>query len=115
MKCKKNNIDTLGVSETKMTKDVSLLNSWNINNYFYEFTAIKTSRGGIFLYIATHLSNKSRNNLNIYKMNKLESTFIETVNLKKSNIIKGVIYRRPSMDLTNFNISYLNKLLENIS
>ena len=27
----------------------------------------------------------------------------------------GVIYRHPSMDLTDFNCDYLNKLLENIS
>ena len=27
----------------------------------------------------------------------------------------GVIYRHPSMDLTEFNCNYLNKLLENIS
>ena len=27
----------------------------------------------------------------------------------------GVIYRHPSMDLTDFNCNYLNKLLENIS
>ena len=27
----------------------------------------------------------------------------------------GIIYRHPSMDLTDFNSSYLNKLLENIS
>ena len=53
--------------------------------------------------------------LNIYKKNELESTFIETVNPKKSNILVGVIYRHPSMDLTDFNCNYLNKLLENIS
>ena len=55
------------------------------------------------------------NDLNIYKKSELESTFIEIVNPKKSNIIVGTIYRHPSMDLTEFNISYLNKLLENIS
>ena len=43
------------------------------------------------------------------------STFIEIVNPKKSNIIVGVIYRHPSMDLTDFNCNYLNQLLENIS
>ena len=53
--------------------------------------------------------------LNIYKKNGLESTFVEIINLKKSNIIVGVIYRHPFMDLTDFNINYLNKLLENIS
>ena len=47
--------------------------------------------------------------------NELESTFIEIVNTKKSNIFVGVIYRHPSMDLPDFNCSYLNKLLENIS
>ena len=49
------------------------------------------------------------------KINELESTFIEIVNPQKSNIIAGVIYRHPSMDLTDFNCNYLNKLLENIS
>ena len=27
----------------------------------------------------------------------------------------GVIYRHPSMDLTDFNYNYLNQLIENIS
>ena len=45
----------------------------------------------------------------------MEYTFIEIVNPKKSNIIVGVIYRHPSMDLTDFNCNYLSKLLENIS
>ena len=45
----------------------------------------------------------------------MESTFIEIVNPKKSNIIVGVICRHPSMDLTDFNGNYLNQLLENIS
>ena len=45
----------------------------------------------------------------------MESTFIEVVNPKKSNVIVGVIYRHPSMDLTDFNCNYLNQLLENIS
>ena len=37
------------------------------------------------------------------------------VNPKKSNIIVGIIYRHRSMHITDFNINYLNKLLENIS
>ena len=45
----------------------------------------------------------------------MESTFIEIVNPRKSNIIAGVIYRHPSMDLADFNCNYLNKLLENAS
>ena len=63
--------------------------------------------------IADHLSYKCCNGLNIYKKNGLESTFIDAVNPRKSNIIVGVIYRPAFMDLTDFN--YLNKLFEIIS
>ena len=45
----------------------------------------------------------------------MESGVIEIVNPKKSNITVGVIYRHPSIDLTGFNCSYLNKSLEIIS
>ena len=58
---------------------------------------------------------KCHNDLNIYKMNELEFTFIELVNPRKSNIIVGAIYRHPSMDLTDFNCNYINKLSDNIS
>ena len=40
---------------------------------------------------------------------------MKIVNPRKSNIIVGVIYRHPSMDLNDFSCNYLNKLLENIS
>ena len=68
-----------------------------------EFTPTESSAGGTLLYIANHLSYKSRNDLNIYKKSELESTFIEVINPQKSNIIIGSIYRHPSMDLDDFN------------
>ena len=86
----------------------------NLNNYAFEFTRTETSASRTPLYIANYLSYKCRNELSIYKKYELKSTFIEIVNLKKSNIV-GVIYRHPCMDLTEFNSNYLNKLLENIS
>ena len=107
--------DIIAISETRITKQVPLLNNLNLNNYSFEFTPTETSAGGTLLYIANHLSYKCCNALNIYKKNELESTFIEIVNPKKSNILVGVIYRHPSMDLADFNCNYLNKLLENIS
>ena len=42
----------------------------------------------------------------------MESTFIEIVNERKSNVMVGVIYKHPSMDFADFNCNYLNKLLE---
>ena len=80
----------------------------NLSKYSYEFTPTETTAGGTLLYNANHLSYKCRNDLNIYKKNELESTFIEIVDLKDSNIIVRVICRHPSMDLTDFNSSYLN-------
>ena len=112
LSCTKNFFDIIAVSETGITKNISSLNNLNLNNYSFEFTPTETCAGGTLLYIANHLSYKCCNDLNIYKKNELESTFIEIVNPKKSNIIVGVIYRHPSMDLTDFNCSYLNKLLE---
>ena len=94
---------------------MSLLNNLNLNNYSFEFTPTETCAGGTLLYIANYLSYKCCNDLNIYKKNELESTFIEIVSPKKSIIFVGVIYRHPSMDLTNFNCNFLNKLIENIS
>ena len=107
--------DIIAVTETRITKQVSFLNNLSLNNYSFEFTPTETSAGGTLPYTANHLSYKCCNDLNIYKKNELESTFIEIVNPKKSNIIVGVIYRHPSMDLADFNSNYLNKLLENIS
>ena len=113
--CTEKNFDIIAISEARITKQVSLLNNLNLNNYSFEFTPTETSAGGTLLYIANHLSYKCDNDLNNYKKNELESTFIEIVNLKKSDISVGVIYRHPSMDLADFNCNYLNKLLENIS
>ena len=115
LSCTKKVLDIIAISETRITKQVSLLNNLNLNNYYFEFSLTETSAGGTLLYIAYHLSYKSRNDLNIYKKSELESTFIETVNPRKSNIIVGVIYRHPSMDLNDFRCNYLNKLLVNIS
>ena len=47
---------------------------------------------------------KCYNDLNVYTKNELES-FIEIMNLKKSNIITGFINRHLSMDLTDLNVS----------
>ena len=110
LSCTRKTFDIIAISETRIIKNISLLNNLNLN-YSFEFTPTETSAGGTLPYIANHLSYKCRNDLNIYKKNELESTFIEIVNPKKSNIIVGVIYRHPS----DFNCNYLNKLLENIS
>ena len=73
-------IDILAISETKITKQVSLLNNLNLSNYSLEFNPTETSACGALLYIANHLPYKCCNDLNNYKKNDPESTFIEIVN-----------------------------------
>ena len=60
----------IAISETRITKQVSLLNNSNLENYGFKFTPTQTSAGGTLLYIANHLSYKSCNDLNIYKKNE---------------------------------------------
>ena len=46
----------------------------------------------------------------MYKKNQLESTFIEIIDFKKSNIVLGCIYKNRSMDVSDFD-NYLVQLL----
>ena len=115
LKITNKNFDVIAITETSIRKDVTITSNLSLNNYSMEFTPTESSAGGTLLYIANHLSYKSRNDLNIYKKSELESTFIEVINPQKSNIIIGSIYRHPSMDLDDFNKNFLNKLLEKVS
>ena len=80
-------------------------------NFFVEFITTETSAGSALLYIAKYLSYRCRNELNVYKKNEFESTVTKKVNPRKSNSIVGVVYRHPSMDLTDFNCSYLLQII----
>ena len=71
LSCTKTKFDIIGISETRITKQVSLSNNLNLNNYSFEFTPNETSAGGTLLYIANHLSHKCQNDLNIDKKNEL--------------------------------------------
>ena len=58
LSCTKTKFDIKTVTETRITKQVSLLNNLDLNNYSFEFTLTKTSAGGTLLYIANYLSCK---------------------------------------------------------
>ena len=51
----------------------------------------------------------------IKKIDELESTFIEIINPRKSNIIVGVIRKHPKMEVSDFNNNFLINLLKNIN
>ena len=67
LNCTKKSFDIIAISETRITKQVSLSNNLNLNNYSFEFTPTETSAGVTLFYIANHLSYKCCSDLNIYK------------------------------------------------
>ena len=110
------NFDIIAISETRITKNINnILSNINLNNYAFELTTTESSAGGTLIYVANHLAYNPRTDLQIYKKRDLESTFIEIINPKKSNIIIGCIYRHSNMDLTDYNKDYLNPLLAKLS
>ena len=58
LSCPKTKFDIIAISETRITRQVPLLNNLNLNNYFFEFTPTEASAGGTLLYIVNHLSYK---------------------------------------------------------
>ena len=85
-----------------------------MQNYSFEFTPTESNAGGTLLYIANHLSYKPLTDISLNKANQLESTSIETINSRKSNIIVGYLYKHPNMDVSDFNKNYLNTLLDKL-
>ena len=108
------NFEVIAISETRIVKGKTPVNSLNLMNYSHQFWPTESSAGGTLLYIRNHLSHKPRNDLSIHKPTELESSFIEISDPKRSNIITGCIYRHPNMDLDEFNDKYLNTLLDKI-
>ena len=86
LSCTKTKFGIIAVSETRITKQVSLSNNLNLNNYSFEFTPPETSAGGTLLYIANHLSYKCRNDLNIYKEMNLNLLLLE-LSIQKNQIL----------------------------
>ena len=107
--------DVIAVTESRILKDKIGINNLKLQNYNMEFCPTSSNAGGTVLYINEKHSYKPRADLSVYKERELESTFIEIVNPKRSNIIVGCLYRHPSMILSEFNDDFLAPLLEKLS
>ena len=93
-----------------MKVDKTNINSVQIPRYNVEFTPTEGNNGGTAIYFKKGLNYKLRNDLQIYKSNKLESTFTE-ITRNKEIIVAGYIYIYLSMELIEFNSDYLASLL----
>ena len=112
LKATNKTFDVIAISESGILKDTNLSKNTNIYNYSVEFTPTESHAAATLLYINNKLSYKLRQDLCIYKSSELESTFIEIINPRKTNIIIGCIHRHPAMNLNEFNDNYLNMLLQ---
>ena len=86
------NFDILAITESRIKKDSSSPINLHLDNYSVEQTPTETSAGGTLLYINKRLSYQLRNHLKLYHPGKIESTFIEIICSKSTNVIVGCIY-----------------------
>ena len=91
LKLQTKTFDVIAISESRILKDTNLSKNIKIYNYSAEFTPTESRAGGSQLYINNKLSYKLRQDPCIYKLNELESTFIEIINPKKQ-ILSLVLY-----------------------
>ena len=87
----------------------------NIDNYIYEYTPTKSSKGGTLLYIDKSLKYKLRKDLNLNKPKEIESTFVEIIETKKKNAIIGCIYKHPNVSIKEFLNDFLQPFLMKLS
>ena len=99
--------DLLGITESQLRINKLPLNPIQLPDYNFESTPTESTKGGTAIYIKKTLNYK----LIIYKPNQLESTFIEVIQ-NKETFIAGCIYKHPSMEISDFNKSYLPNLIE---
>ena len=79
--------DVDGITETWLKKQTLTTTNIDINGYNLEHTPTETSCGGSLLYVKNKLSYISQKDVNVYKKNGIESTFIEILTFSGKNII----------------------------
>ena len=94
--------DILAITETRIKKDSSSPINLQLSNYSTEHTPTESSAGGTLLYINKRLSYQLRNDLRLYDPRKIESTFIEIICSKSTNVIVGCIYKHPTLPINDF-------------
>ena len=109
--------DVIGISETKLKKDVVPNYDIDLKGYKTFSTPSYANKGGVNLYISKKHKSKPRNDLEkiMTKPHILESVFTEIVIPHKKNIVLGCIYRHPTMDLHDFNENYLTPLMDKLN
>ena len=75
--------NVIAIAEIRTTKNISVTQNIESSNYSFEHTPTESFAGCSLLYVADHLSYKTRSDLNIYKKFESGSTFIEIMTPQK--------------------------------
>ena len=86
------NFDIVAITESRIKKDSPSPVNLHLDKYLVEQTPTETSAGGTLLYINKRLPYQLKNDLKLYHLGKIESTFIEIICSKSTNVIVGCIY-----------------------
>ena len=87
------NFAILAITESRIKKDSLSPQNLHLNDYSIEQTPTETSAGGTLLYMNKRLSYQLRNDLKRYLPGKIESTFIEVICSKSTNVIVDCRYK----------------------
>ena len=104
-------LDILAITETRIKKDSLSPINLQLNNYLTEHNPTESSAGETLLYKNKRLSCQLRNDLRLYDPGKIESTFIEIIYSKSTNVIVGCISKHPTLTITDFKNNFISPLL----
>ena len=101
----------LAITETRIKKDSSSPINLQLSNCSIEHTPTELSAGGTLLYISKILSYQLRNDLRLYDPGKIESSFIDIICSKSTNVVLGCIYKDPTLPINDFTNYFISPLL----
>ncbi|XP_065654555.1 uncharacterized protein LOC136081185 [Hydra vulgaris] len=110
-----NKPNIIAISETRLNCNITLRTDIALNGYVFKHTDSHSNKGGTIVYIKSELNYNLRSDLIIQNNKELESTFIEILLPSEKNIIVGCIYCHPCMSTSEFNITYIQTLLDKLS
>ena len=108
------NFDIIGLSETKIRKNIDPIININMQGYNFEYVSTEAKCGGVGIYIKKSLEYIKRDDLSFSSKEIGETMFLEIIQKQNKNILIGCLYRHHT-DLSHFNSSYLEKLMVNIN
>ena len=108
--------DITCIAESTLSQKNSLTSNISVSGYDIEHTSTEASAGGDLMWYSylRHYNIKYEKTYWHTTPKKLESAFIELLLPNKPSFVIGIIYKHPTMQNYNFNIDFMENLLNKI-